>query len=54
MGTKLGRIAEISVATRRPISTSLYHLINEDLLKECHRELDGKKAVGIDKVTKEA
>ena len=53
MGTKLGRIAEISVATRRPIFTSLYHLINEDLLKECHRELDGKKAVGIDKVTKE-
>lgn len=53
MGTKLGRIAEISAATRRPIFTSLYHLINEDLLKECHRELDGKKAVGIDKVTKE-
>ena len=31
---------------------SAVHL-NEDLLKECHRELDGKKAVGIDKVTKE-
>ena len=53
MGTKLERIAEISATTRRPIFTSLYHLINEDLLKECHRELDGKKAVGIDKVTKE-
>ena len=53
MGTKLERIAEISAVTRRPIFTSLYHLINEDLLKACHRELDGKKAVGIDKVTKE-
>ena len=53
MGTKLERIAEISAVTRRPIFTSLYHLINEDLLKACHRELDGKKAVGIDRVTKE-
>ena len=40
MGTKLERIAEISALTRRPIFTSLYHLINEDLLKACHRELD--------------
>lgn len=53
MGTKLERIAEISATTKRPIFTSLYHLINADLLKQCHRELDGKKAVGIDKVTKE-
>ena len=53
MGTKLERIAEISAKTKRPEFTSLYHLINTELLKQCHRELDGKKAVGIDKVTKE-
>ncbi len=53
MGTKLERIAEISATTKRPIFTSLYHLINADLLKQCHRELNGKKAVGIDEVTKE-
>ncbi|MBR3811498.1 MAG: group II intron reverse transcriptase/maturase, partial [Agathobacter sp.] len=32
--------------------TSLYHLINVEMLKQCHKELDGSKAVGIDKVTK--
>ena len=28
----------------------MYHLINEELLKQCHKELDGNKAEGIDKV----
>ena len=53
MGTKLERIAEISAQTARPNFNNLYHLIDAELLKECHKELDGKKAVGIDKVTKE-
>lgn len=53
MGTKLERIAEISAQSKRPNFTSLYHLINAELLKQCHRELKGKKAVGIDEVTKE-
>jgi group II intron reverse transcriptase/maturase len=52
MGTKLERIAEISANTRKPEFTSLYHHINAEMLKQCHRELDGNKAVGIDKVTK--
>ena len=47
------RIAEISAQSKRPNFTSLYHLINAELLKQCHRELNGKKAVGIDEVTKE-
>lgn len=34
--------------------TSLAHLINVELLRIYHTEMDGKKAVGIDKVTKEA
>ena len=53
METKLVRIAEISAKSKHPIFTSVYHLINEDMLKQCHKELDGNKAVGIDKVTKD-
>lgn len=52
MGTKLERIAEISANTRNPEFTSLYHHINVEMLKQCHRELDGNKAVGIDRITK--
>ena len=53
METKLVRIAKISAISKHPIFTSVYHLINEDMLKQCHKELDGSKAVGIDKVTKD-
>ena len=52
METKLERIANKSRNEKKPIFTSLYHLINEELLKECHKELDGNKAVGIDNVSK--
>ena len=52
MGTKLERIAEISANTRKPEFTSLYHHINDDMLRQCHKELNGNKAVGIDRVTK--
>lgn len=30
----------------------MYHLINEELLKQCHKELDGNKAEGIENVNK--
>ena len=53
MTTKLERIAEISAQTAKPVFTSLYHMIDADLLKQCFNEIDGKKAVGIDEVTKE-
>ena len=53
MGTKLERIADKSAHTSRPKFTSLFHLIDEEMLKQCHKELDGSKAVGIDEVTKE-
>ena len=36
METKLVRIAEISATSKHPIFTSVYHLINEDMLKQCH------------------
>jgi len=53
VGTKITRIAEISKANPKEIFTSIYHLINKELLEECHKELDGKKAIGLDGVTKE-
>ena len=52
METKLERIADKSRNEKRPIFTSLYHLINEELLKQCHKKLDGSKAEGIDNVNK--
>jgi len=52
MGTKLDRIREMSTANPKMVFTSLYHLINEDLLLECHKEIDGNKAAGVDSVTK--
>ena len=52
METKLERIAEISASSPRPEFTSLYHLINKEMLLQCHKELDGSKAVGIDEITK--
>ena len=52
METKLERIASKSANTQRPEFTSLYHLINKELLMQCHKEADGNKAVGIDEITK--
>lgn len=53
MGTKLERISELSKNNPEMVFTSVGHLINEDLLKDCHKQMDGKKAVGIDGVSKE-
>lgn len=53
MTTKITRINQISKERPNEIFTSIYHLINKELLKECFDELDGSKATGIDKVTKE-
>ena len=52
METKLDRIAEI--AKRRPNErfTSLAHLLDEEMLRQCHKEINGNKATGIDRVTK--
>jgi len=53
MQTKIARITEISKANPKEVFTSIYHLINKELLLECHKELDGKKARGLDGVTKQ-
>ena len=53
MTTKIARINQISKERPKEVFTSIYHLINKELLKECFNELDGSKAVGIDKITKD-
>lgn len=53
METKLARISQLSRENPKMVFTSIGHLINEDMLKYCHEKMDGKKAVGIDGVTKE-
>ena len=53
METKLERISQLSKENPNMVFTSVYHLINKELLEKCHEEMDGKKAVGIDGVTKE-
>lgn len=53
METKLARISQLSKENPEMVFTSIGHLINEEMLENCHRKMDGKKAVGIDGVTKE-
>lgn len=52
METKLARITKISKERPKEVFTSIYHLMNKELLMLCHKELDGKKATGLDGVTK--
>lgn len=53
METKLARISQLSYENPEMVFTSIGHMINKEMLKECHREMRGDKAVGIDGVTKE-
>lgn len=50
--TKLDRISELSAANHNLVFNNLGHLVNKPLLKKLYHELSGKKAVGIDHVTK--
>lgn len=52
--TKLKKIALLSGQDPRRSFESLMHHFNEESLKECFHELDGKKAVGVDGVNKES
>ncbi len=49
---KLERIGELSAKNRQLVFNNIGHVINADMLKEQYQQLDGSKAVGIDKVTK--
>jgi len=53
METKLEGISQLSRENPDMAFTPIGHLINTELLRECHEAMDGKKAVGIDGVTKE-
>jgi len=50
--TKLERIGELSARNRQLMFTNIGHIISADMLKEQFQQLDGNKAVGMDKVTK--
>ena len=54
MLTKLAGIAEVARLRPNEKFTSLAHLVNADMLRMCHKEMDGKKASGVDAVTKES
>lgn len=51
--TKLKRIAWLSAKEPDKTYAQLVHHINLELLLQCFYELDGKKAIGVDGVTKE-
>lgn len=51
--TKLERIAWLSGQDSRKEFACIMHLFNQESLMRCYQELDGKKAVGSDKVSKE-
>lgn len=53
METKLARISQLSSENPNIVFTSIGHLIDKEMLKDCHRKMDGDKAVGVDGVTKE-
>ena len=53
METQLTRIAEVAKTRPNEKFTSLAHLINEEILKDCHQQMSRKKSAGIDQVTKD-
>lgn len=55
MSTKLKRIRSLSEANPAMQFTSVYHMVSEvEALRQSFHELDGQKAVGVDRQTKEA
>ena len=53
MLTKLERISQLSKENPEIVFTSIGHLIDKEMLMECHNKMEKDKAVGIDGVTKE-
>ena len=52
METKLARIAEVARTKPKEKFTSLAHLINKEMLIQCHRAMKTGKASGVDGLTK--
>src|SRR5258708_29427163 len=51
--TKLERIGKLSAINAEIVFNNLGHIIDVNMLKEQYQMLDGKKAVGIDEMTKQ-
>lgn len=51
--TKLTEIAWSSAHNPQQVYHSLMHLFNVESLRSCFEQLDGEKAIGVDKITKE-
>jgi len=51
--TKLARVAWLSKMDPQKEFTTLMHFYNEESLLKCYQKLDRKKAIGIDKITKD-
>lgn len=52
MGMQLKRISQVAKSKPKERFTSLIHLINKETLIQCHKEINGKKASGVDEITK--
>lgn len=52
--TKLECIGKRATHRKDTVFNNIGYVVDLDLLRECYQELDGKKAIGIDGVTKEA
>lgn len=52
MDTRLARIAEVAKTRPKERFTSLAHLLNKQMLWDCHLELPADKATGVDGITK--
>ena len=51
LSTELNRLSEIAARDSKVKFTSLAHLLTEDFLKGCYRELNRQGAGGIDQVS---
>lgn len=52
--TKLERIGKVAETKKDTVFNNIAHVVDLDLLRSSYQQLDGKKAVGIDGITKEA
>ena len=52
--TKLERISKLAIRERDVVFNNIGHVLDTELLREAYTQLDGKKAVGTDGVTKES
>ena len=51
LSTELNRLSEIAARDSKVKFTSLAHLLTEEYLKGCYRELNHQAAAGIDRVS---